>query len=647
MGNLKRLLKREEQILEIEVPVNQEELNQRKLDYPKMKPIDFAKKSRNNLFRPTKIHLNGQVYEIQVNHCTNPYCKWFGLTQTRFENVKSKPYRYKLGSGDKDKRIVCNPDPTNQSPGISLSCSSTCLSNWSVASEIQRLCRINKVTDIQPDYQFHKEGCPNSDFNPFDNPQEFYNRGKSSSNSPKKQCKTCKKITNLLPKQEQSFSYNQQRNDILPTFAKLIISRTPVRRVCEILGIGSQTYYNKLEWLYRRCIEFNERYETRVLEKKSFPMLWIDSDQLIYNLNNIKRRGHGGDYDDAEDPLFPTHVIVSADVFSRYVFRADVAYDFDITLSDVTEDTLVYKEDHLYEFSQKNARLRFPYCPQQPTSFDTQAEFEYLAEKHEFDRRNKYLPGIHVNSTYTAIAHFWLLHKVLKAKEWRLISDEDRSLMTTIYRVFSKEILEGKAHHLLCKIDHGKSRNEAFKEAVKSAQNVYSWGQERGYTQTESLTKIAKRKLEEDFQTHKFYSEYESNGQIARKWAKNPIVHPLPTRDKGDYSVDCTTDVSNLKPWELAEMVFQVNNGATSAFMQQIRRRLSTLERPLVTARPDGKSYIYANVNPKYAQYEITILRTLYNFCWSTKRWNELATPAQRLGLTDKQFSLNDILYFK
>lgn len=81
--------------------------------------------------------------------------------------------------------------------------------------------------------------------------------------------------------------------------------------------------------------------------------------------------------------------------------------------------------------------------------------------------------------------------------------------------------------------------------------------------------------------------------------------------------------------------------------MQQIQRRLSTLERPLVTARPDGKSYIYANVNPKYAQYEITILRTLYNFCWPTKRWDEVATPAQRLGLTDKRFDIKDILYLK
>lgn len=43
-------------------------------------------------------------------------------------------------------------------------------------------------------------------------------------------------------------------------------------------------------------------------------------------------------------------------------------------------------------------------------------------------------------------------------------------------------------------------------------------------------------------------------------------------------------------------MLVKVNDKATSAFMQQIRRRLSILERPLVTAIAEGKSYIYANL---------------------------------------------------
>ncbi|AYK27036.1 hypothetical protein X276_27655 [Clostridium beijerinckii NRRL B-598] len=60
-----------------------------------------------------------------------------------------------------------------------------------------------------------------------------------------------------------------------------------------------------------------------------------------------------------------------------------------------------------------------------------------------------------------------------------------------------------------------------------------------------------------------------------------------------------------------------------------------------------GQSKISSNYNPKYAQYSITILRTFYNFCWTFKSGNgDVLTPAQRIGITDKQFNYNDIIYF-
>jgi len=46
----------------------------------------------------------------------------------------------------------------------------------------------------------------------------------------------------------------------------------------------------------------------------------------------------------------------------------------------------------------------------------------------------------------------------------------------------------------------------------------------------------------------------------------------------------------------------------------------------LFTSRGDGKSYIYANFNPKYAQYATTILRTYYNFCCPYNTLNRLET---------------------
>lgn len=120
------------------------------------------------------------------------------------------------------------------------------------------------------------------------------------------------------------------------------------------------------------------------------------------------------------------------------------------------------------------------------------------------------------------------------------------------------------------------------------------------------------------------------------------------SKDKGFHKVDCTTDLTSLEPKEIAKLVMNVNDNATNSFIQQIRRRLSILERPLMTARGDGKSYIYANFNPKYAQYALTILRTFYNFCEIYKSADgKVLTPAQRLGITDKVFDLKDIIYLR
>lgn len=92
---------------------------------------------------------------------------------------------------------------------------------------------------------------------------------------------------------------------------------------------------------------------------------------------------------------------------------------------------------------------------------------------------------------------------------------------------------------------------------------------------------------------------------------------------------------------------FLNSDSLRSLVEKQIRRRISILERPLVTARNDGKSYIYSNFNPKYAQYAVTILRTYYNFCVTKKFGKKKLTPAQRLGIADRHYEWKDIIYFR
>lgn len=650
MVKLKRLATKEENLVIIHPPLSVEEIAARVKDYHALTPRQFGTKHKELLFRPVKFEFNGQDFQLQFNHCVSPYCKWYGLPQFKFD-TKGKPSRYKLFGAGNDKSLKCNPDPINHS-GAVLDTRTYTISNWSVAEEIKRLVRIETVKDIEPEYQFHKEDCSNSDFTPFNEPKAFYKRGKSTSNSQRFQCKECKKFTNVLPNQRQSSTYHKKRNDVMPMFAKLLLNRTPVTRTCEILGIGRGTYYDKLEILYRRCLEFLKKNETRPLKNIKFDEMWLNSDRMIYHLNNVRKKGQGDSrFKGIEELQLPTSVIITSDVFSRYVFRSDVAYDWDISLDDVEQDTLSFKEDHLSEFAKRNARFgEYSYLPQSPSKNDTQSESEYHNELRKFERRENYIDGLHVHATYTNIAHFWLIKQLINASEWRFVTDEDKSIINSINRVFSREIRLTDGHHFLCQTDKTKSRKMAYEEFKQARQDLLEWGDLRSL-ETNSLRKLAYLYLKELFETHTFHKEVLDGSGSHFEYADNPVDHPLASIDRGFRSVDCTTDLSSLEPKEVAALIVNVNDNSTNSFIQHIRRRLSILERPLTTARGDGKSYIYSNFNPKYAQMALTILRTYYNFClpYKTKEGKSitLKTPAQRLGLTDKEFSLEDIIYLR
>jgi transposase-like protein len=212
------------------------------------------------------------MHKIQYNFCTNLFCKWCGQDQYKFETVKGKPSRYKLEGGGKNnsKKIRCNPDPVHLTRGMTLNCSSIAVSNWSIAEEISRLIRINPTQEIEPDYNFHKDGCVAAHLTPFDEPDGFYKQGKTLNNAQRWQCKVCKKKTSLLPNKRQSTTYRQKRNDILPLFAKLLLNKNSVNRTCDILDIGVSTYYHKLEWLYRCCLEFLEKFESVPMANMTF-----------------------------------------------------------------------------------------------------------------------------------------------------------------------------------------------------------------------------------------------------------------------------------------------------------------------------------------------------------------------------------------
>lgn len=182
-------------------------------------------------------------------------------------------------------------------------------------------------------------------------------------------------------------------------------------------------------------------------------------------------------------------------------------------IEDIADDTIVFRDDHLNEYARRHVRLRFSYAPQPPTENDTQTDYEFHQELRKFARRANYIDGLHVKANYTALAHYWLIRQIVQAKEWRIISDEDGSLMTAIYRVFAPEILRAEAHHFLCKTDRSKTRRQAYAEFRDCEKELRLWGAAWGYDNA-SVWNLARLRLEHILKTGRFDEQYERQGRI-------------------------------------------------------------------------------------------------------------------------------------
>jgi len=645
MTKLKKLISPNESSIIIPCPVSNQEIMQRQIDYPILDNVMFAKKYRELQFKEILITMGSVEKKIQANFCTNPYCKWFGMSQHTYRYNNRNIYRYNTEGTFNKKFLTCNDKIFSDSYGPTLNSFAKPLSNWSLAEEIKRLIDNSTLGDLEVKYNFHKENCANSNLTPFGNPKSFHKKGVSSSNSQKYQCIECKKNTNVLPSQRRCYTYNQRRNDILPKFAHQILGRTPVKRTIDILNIGSSTYYNKLEWLFRKCLEFLEKHETKALKNKQFDRLWLNTDKLNYYLNNARKKGHGSDKSyKKERPMFPTAIVATVDSFSRYMFRADLAFDFNVNLEDIEKDIDTYKENKLYNYAQKNARYKYSYYDSTVTGEINENIDDGSVDINVLDIRKHYTNGLHVNSTYTAYAHNYLVKNMINAKKIYYVTDEDASLTTALMRVYSNEIKQGNVNVFTCRVDKKLSREQAYIEYINAKESLESY---RDYNKLNiSLKETAILKLEDTLSRVKLYDFIEQNGKLYPIRNKGSIEHPYPYKDEGNRYVNFLTDLSHLSNIEIAKLLYKADLRAVNTVFNQIRRKASILERPLVSGRGEGKSYIYSNLNPKYAHYMLTILRTYLNFCQTYKFNKKKVTPAMVLGIAEKPFTIEDIIYF-
>ena len=82
---------------------------------------------------------------------------------------------------------------------------------------------------------------------------------------------------------------------------------------------------------------------------------------------------------------------------------------------------------------------------------------------------------------------------------------------------------------------------------------------------------------------------------------------------------------------------------ALDRFFMQVRRRISLLERPIVSTSNTGRMWFgYNAYKPENIVKLLDVFRVFYNYCLAGK---DGKTPAMRLGLAKGVVALEDIIY--
>lgn len=105
----KHLATLNDKIAWVEPPLTDTEIAERDKDCPIKTRRRFAFNHRENLYRPAKLPYRDQVFDIQVNHCTNPFCQWFGMPQAPLPKKSrrgKRTWRYKIIGSSMEAQAV-------------------------------------------------------------------------------------------------------------------------------------------------------------------------------------------------------------------------------------------------------------------------------------------------------------------------------------------------------------------------------------------------------------------------------------------------------------------------------------------------------------------------------------------------------------
>lgn len=596
--------------------------------------------------KPKHPRIPETVDGIQVNYCKNIKCANYG-TPASSQKQPRGPGAAKRG---RDKYSIDSRKKNVPSLKCALCGEKSVLkSNLAISEEVARYSEYLQPSEPPT---CPNERCTNSHscMNVVACPEEYIKYGETAIGSPRYKCKRCGKTFSVVKKT----THRQRKSHLNRLFLKLLMNKTPFRRICEILEVHPATLYGKIDFLHRQCLAFVANREQKLVDGLFLPRLEIGVDRQDYSVNWLEEK-------DKRNVIL--HAVGSADNITGYVFGMNLNYD-ETLMPDEVEAVAIRRGDYNVKKPFRNfARLwleedynesvrRSPTRnlgrkdPSGSLGIDiagTYVDIEKRQDTEVFESQDSstQLPrfGMQVHAEYSLYGHFFHLHRLLPgARDIVFFLDQESGIRAACLTAFCDEILNRRCDALYVKVNKEMTVPQK-RQAIRAARRKFKahWRTNHDYLDWQSALELYFREAIKDVTKH-------------GKWRDKWVHHPMPRMNEPEKAMCLLTDFGDHDEDALLELYSRAGLHAIDRFFMQVRRRICILERPFGSANNKRRLwYGYSPYNPRVMQKLLDIFRVYYNYHLTGRLQGEdkKRTPAMRLGLAKAPVPLEKILYYK
>ena len=535
---------------------------------------------------------------MQVNACRNPRCANFGvppLTRVdRGPNPKVADNYIAVGVGKSASGLRCKL------------CSETISikSNRAVVEELERIReRPEQVGTVGCKTQL----CAHQGLPETSPPSRYQGFGTTAAGSRRYRCKGCFK-TFTVPVRS---SLRQRLPGKTPLIYRLLINKSPMRRICEVADVSAPILYHRIKFIHEQCLRVGAAHDAGLqsLQRRRLGIA-VDRQEHVLNWSSqFDRR------------VTRIGAVASADTSSGYVLGLHLDYDPRYDAHDLEMAAQACGDPSKKPPFRQYARVFLPF-----ETASIEAEDPLPGETRLPSR------GVRIHSPYTIYAHFYYLRDMLaRFRELHFYLDRDPGLHGACFAAFAPRVKDGSVEAFWVKIDKSLTVDEKKRQlAVSQAALAKAAAKHPGMRRFDVAKQLIVMALN-------------ARDQQALPALQRWISHPMPNMGEPTKAMCYLSDRGDLAPDVLAGYLLDVKMHALDRFFMQVRRRLSVLERPIFSPSSNRRWHGYAVYNPTVVMRLLDIFRVTYNLVLTGE---DGKTPAMRAGLMDRPMTLQDVIAF-